>query len=81
MPTEKMSERVSSTAPAACSGDMKSSFPLMTPVWVRSRLPRALAMPKSVSLTSPCSLMRTFCGLMSRCTNPSGLPLRVWLWA
>ena len=62
-------------APSACSGDMYSSLPLMMPVWVRSRLPSALAMPKSDTFTSPCSLISTFCGLMSRWTMPSGLPL------
>ena len=32
-------------------------------------------MPKSASFTSPCWLMSTFCGVTSRCTMPSGLPV------
>ena len=63
-------------APVACSGDMYATLPLMTPAAVCSRLRCALAMPKSASFTSPCSLMSTLLGLMSRWTMPSGLPPR-----
>ena len=65
------------TPPIACSGDMYATLPLMTPAAVCSRLRWALAMPKSVSLTSPWSLMSTLFGLMSRWTMPSGLPSRL----
>ena len=45
------------------------------PAWVFfcSRL-SALAIPKSISFTSPSKLTSTFCGETSRCTMPSGLP-------
>ncbi len=48
----------------------------MTPAAVCSRLRCAFAIPKSVSLTSPWSLISTLFGLMSRWTMPSGLPSR-----
>ena len=75
-PTEKMSDRLSTMPPSACSGDMYATLPLMTPAAVCSRLRCALAMPKSVSLISPWSLISTLFGLMSRWTIPSGLPSR-----
>ena len=55
MPSENRSERASIGLPIACSGDMNATFPFTTPVPVCSRLFIALAMPKSVSFTSPCS--------------------------
>ena len=65
-PTEKMSDRLSIDVPSPCSGDMYATLPLMTPAAVCSRLRCAFAMPKSVSFTSPWSLISTLFGLMSR---------------
>ncbi len=46
--------------------------------------PRALAMPKSATFTSPSRDKSTFCGLTSRCTTPSGRfasSRRRWAWS
>ena len=39
--------------PRTCSGLMYPNLPLRMPAWVRLALPAALAMPKSISFTSP----------------------------
>mmetsp|Transcript_3618 Transcript_3618/g.11159 ORF Transcript_3618/g.11159 Transcript_3618/m.11159 type:complete len:208 (+) Transcript_3618:838-1461(+) len=38
-------------------------------VYDRTGMPKALASPKSASLSSPCLLMSRFCGLRSRCST------------
>ena len=48
-----MSERWSIGFPAACSGDMYATFPLIIPNWVIVLWLAALAIPKSRIFTSP----------------------------
>ena len=79
MPSEKTSERLSIGLPQACSGLMYRSLPRSAPLSVVEALLAALAMPKSVSFTSPSNEMRMFCGLMSRWTISMGWPLSSFL--
>jgi hypothetical protein len=56
-------------------------LPLVEPLRVRCVRPRALAMPKSVSFTSPRTLTITLEGDTSRWTMPSGAPSCASVWA
>ena len=67
-PTAKTSLRWSIGWPRTCSGDMYANLPLRMPAWVCCSRLSALAMPKSISLTSPSNDTITFCGETSRCT-------------
>ncbi len=89
-PSENRSERASTARPRACSGDMKSRLPVISPVtawpagavstpspWLPTGPTRrrpAWAIPKSSSLAWPVREMRMFSGVMSRWTSPSQLP-------
>ena len=45
-------------------------MPITEPVWVRSSLVPARAMPKSVTFTPPVGVSSTLPGFTSRCTTP-----------
>ena len=64
--------RRSSGLPRICSGDMYAFLPLTVPVRVREFAPRALAMPKSSSFTTPSPHTMMLGGDTSRWTSPSG---------
>ena len=71
IPAEYRSLRPSTLLDATCSGDMYWGVPTVVPVLVavepgppESSVRRAI--PKSATLTSPSSEMRTFSGFMSR---------------
>jgi hypothetical protein len=53
---------------------MYANLPRMIPLRVREATLAALAMPKSMTFTSPAKLNRQFTGVTSRCTSLSGLP-------
>ncbi len=58
--------RPSSSVPLTCSGDMYEGVPTAIPSLVSASSPSSLAMPKSISFTSPDLVSITFAGLMSR---------------
>jgi hypothetical protein len=66
-----MSERASLSSPRTCSGDMYWSVPTMCPWRVRRLDPKARAMPKSITFTTPSEFSMMFEPLMSRCTMRS----------
>ena len=69
--SEYRSERASSCAPRACSGDAYRAVPNTAPAGsVQLASARARARPKSATRTMPCSSNRRFAGLMSRCSTP-----------
>ena len=53
---------------------MYPNLPLRMPAWVLVTFPVALAMPKSMTFTSPSKEMRTFWGDTSRWTTFSSRP-------
>ena len=66
-----MSLRESTPMPSACSGEKYVAVPMTAPVWVRlSSVFTARAIPKSVTLIVPSSVMSTLPGLTSRWTTP-----------
>ncbi|CAO0829159.1 hypothetical protein SMICM17S_06777 [Streptomyces microflavus] len=71
-PVAYRSERWSTALPSACSGERCCGVPMTMPVWVIVDWApcSARAMPKSITLTAPESVMITLAGLMSRCTMP-----------
>ena len=71
-PVEYRSLRASTRSPLACSGDRYWAVPMTWAVWVIviCASATALAMPKSITLTSPARVSITLPGLMSRCTMP-----------
>ena len=73
---EYRSLRASTRSPLACSGERYCAVPMTCAVCVIVACASltALAMPKSITLTSPVLVSITLPGLMSRCT----IPLR-WL--
>src|ERR1051325_137027 len=66
MPRENTSERLSMALPQACSGLMYRSLPRSAPLSVVEALLAALAMPKSVSFTSPSNEGRVVSGGRAR---------------
>ncbi len=71
-PAEYRSLRASTRSPLACSGDRYCAVPITCAVCVIVAWESltALAMPKSITLTSLDRVSMTFPGLMSRCTMP-----------
>ena len=84
-PKLKMSVRVSSAFPSACSGDMYATVPSVAPVCVRdssgaavssvgasaeSAKRRTLAKPKSSSFAWPRAVTKMFAGVISRWMMP-----------
>ncbi len=67
-----MSLRASTRSPLACSGERYCAVPMTCAVWVIVAAESAIAraMPKSITLTSPASVIITLAGLMSRWTMP-----------
>ncbi len=71
-PAEYRSERISTLSPRACSGDRYCAVPT-TPwdcVIVAAESSSARAMPKSMTLTMPCTEIMMLPGLISRWITP-----------
>ena len=60
--------------PCACSGETYWAVPTTMPVRVSGTAEAALAMPKSVTLTTPSAVTMRLPGLMSRWISP-----RLWM--
>ena len=72
MPSEKTSASAPASRPSMISGAMWAGEPTSAPVIViRSSVSRSLAMPKSISLSTPSSRTMTFSGFRSRWMTPS----------
>ena len=54
-----------------CSGDMYSGVPAIEPATVTPGVSYCLAMPKSITLSTPSSVTKKLSGLTSRCTTPA----------
>ena len=65
-----MSERGSASFPSACSGDMYSGVPIISPVAVMPFVLREEAIPKSIIRVFPSLSIMMFRGFKSRCTVP-----------
>ncbi len=70
---EYRSERGSTGAPLACSGERYCAVPSTAWDWVSAACvsSTARAIPKSMTLTLPSGVTLTLAGLMSRCTIPA----------
>ena len=71
-PAEYKSERMSTVSLRACSGERYCAVPTTPWDWVivAAESSSARAMPKSMTLTTPCSEIMMLPGLMSRWTMP-----------